>query len=176
VNSLKDYDISFVKLKPGEHHFSYEIEDAFFRIKEPSLIEQGNVNVHLILDKKERLMNLSFQFEGIIKTDCDVCLDPFNLPIKGNDTFVVKIVDIPQESDTEILYLGPNDSSFNIYDNIYELICTSIPMTKSCKDNAGKPKECNPDMLKFLLESNSENTNIENQTDPRWDKLKNITD
>ena len=32
------------------------------------------------------------------------------------------------------------------------------------------------EMLKFLSESNIETANIETQTDPRWDKLKNIKD
>jgi hypothetical protein len=47
-------------------------------------------------------------------------------------------------------------------------------MTKTCKDNAGKPKACNPEMLKFLSEKDDTSTNFEQQTDPRWDKLKNI--
>lgn len=120
-------------------------------------------------------MNLTFRFSGMVQTNCDICLDPVELPIEGTDQFVVKITETPKESDGEILYLGPNESSFNVYDNIYELICTCIPMTKSCKDSAGGNKNCNPEMLKFLSESKDENANIENPTDPRWDKLKNIT-
>ena len=176
MDSLKEYNIDFVKLNFGQHDFNYKIDDTFFDLKENSLIERGAVNVHLHLDKKERIMNLTFNFEGIIETDCDVCLDIFDLPVKGKESLVVKITEEPKESDGEIIYLGPNDISFNVYDPIYEFICTSIPMVKTCKDNAGGKKQCNPQMLKFLSESKDETANIEIQTDPRWDKLKNIKD
>ncbi|MFM9945818.1 MAG: YceD family protein [Bacteroidia bacterium] len=174
MDSLKNYNIEFVKLKLGEHHFDYEIEDSFFNIKLNSLIERGNINVHLLIDKKERLMDLHFTIEGIVKTECDVCLDNFDLPIKGSETVLIKIEEEPKESDGEILYLGPNEISFNVYDHIYEIICTAIPMAKTCKDNVPKSKNCNPDMLKFLSESKNSDNTIETQTDPRWEKLKNI--
>lgn len=176
MDSLKNYDIDFVKLKLGQHDFDYKIDDSFFSVKENSLIGHGNVNVHLIIDKKERLMNLDFTIEGIVKTECDVCLDMFDLPVKSNESIVIKITETPKESDGEIIYLGPNAISFNVYDHIYEIICTSIPMTKTCKDNSETPRSCNPQMLKFLSKSTDENTNIETPTDPRWDKLKNIID
>lgn len=173
MESLKEYDIAFVKLKPGEHQYTFNIGKPFFLLKENSLIEDGKINVHLILDKKERLMNLSFQFDGYVTAECDVCLDPFKLGVKGNGTLHVKIVEEPKESDDEILYMGPHDSSFNVYDTIYEMLCTSLPMSKTCKDNLGGPKACNPEMLKFLSEKDA-NEPKEELTDPRWDKLKNI--
>lgn len=176
MDSIKNYNIDFVKLKLGQEHFDFQIEDSFFGLKENALIEHGNVNVHLLIDKKERLMNLDFTIEGIVSTECDVCLDVFNLPIQGNESIVIKIVDEPKESDGEIIYLGPNEISFNVYDIIYEVICINVPMTKACEDNAGKPKLCNPDMLNFLSKSNSETNNLDSQTNPIWDKLKNIKD
>lgn len=174
VDSLKDYNVDFVKLKLGQHSFNYRISDSFFKIKEHSLIEQGEIDVHLLIDKKERLMNLTFTFQGKVRTDCDICLDSIQLPVKGEETMVVKIVEQPRESDSEILYLGPNDISFNIYDPVYEFICTSLPLSKACRDDISGTKVCNPAMLKFLSESKEENSSIENETDPRWDKLKNI--
>ncbi len=176
MDSLTNYNIDFVKLKLGHHNFEYEIDDLFFGLKENSLVNQGKVNVHLLIDKKERLMNFDFQIDGIVKAECDVCLDTIDLPVKGTERIVIKIEDEPKESDDEIIYLGPNEISFNVYDHIYEIICTGIPMTKTCKDNAEKSKNCNPEMLKFLSESKDDTNNIETQTDPRWDKLKNIID
>jgi len=174
VSSLKDYNIDFVKLKLGHHDFNFKIDDSFFRLKVNSLIESGNLIVHILLDKKERLMNLNFNFEGTIQTECDTCLDIIDLPIKGNESIVLKIEETPKESDGEIIYLGPNDISFNVYDSIYEFICISKPMTKTCSESADTKKKCNPQMLKYLSESKDENSNIETPTDPRWDKLKKI--
>jgi len=176
VSSLKDYTIEFVKLKLGLHDFNYTVDNSFFDLKENSLVEKGQVNVHLNIDKKERLMNLNFAFEGIIQTECDKCLNVFDLPVQGTESLIVKITEEPKESDSEIIYLGVNDISFNVYDSIYEIICISIPMIKTCADDASGEKQCNPEMLKFLSESNIESPNIETPTDPRWDKLKNITD
>jgi len=174
VDSLKEYNIDFVKLKLGEHAFNFKIDNSFFNLKENSLVEQGEVNVHLLIDKKERLMNFTFTFEGIVQTECNRCLDLINIAISGKESIVIKITEEPKESDGEIFYLGPHEISFNVYDQIYELICTSIPMTKTCMENADGLRQCNPDMLKYLSESNKEENNLENPTDPRWDKLKNI--
>ena len=68
MDSLKNYDIDFVKLKFGQHSFDYEIDDSFFSVKDHSLVKQGNVNVHLLIDKKDRLMNFTFSIEGIVIT------------------------------------------------------------------------------------------------------------
>ena len=174
MDSLKNYNIEFVKLKQGEHKFDYKIDDSFFSLKEHSLIEQGNINVHLLIDKKERLMNLHFSLDGIIKTDCDVCLDNFDLQIEGTDELVVKIVEEPKVSDSEIMYLSPHDISFNVYDTIYEIICVQVPMLKTCEANSKNHKTCNQEMLKFLSDNNKNDQEENEITDPRWDKLKNI--
>ncbi len=176
MDSLANYSIEFVKLKLGHNNFDFKISDAFFSLKENSLFQQGSVDVHLNIDRKERLMNFDFSVEGMVKTECDICLDAFDLTVKGAESIVIKISDEPKESDGEIIYLSPNDISINIYDYIYEIICTSIPMAKTCKDNAFKTKACNAEMLTFLSTTNEEKPNIETQTDPRWDKLKNIKD
>ncbi len=176
MDSLANYSIEFVKLKLGHNNFDYKISDAFFSLKENSLFQQGSVNVHLNIDRKERLINLDFKVDGIVKSECDVCLDSLDLTVNGAETIVIKISDEPKESDGEIIYLSPNDLSINVYDYIYEIICTCIPMVKTCENNANKVKACNAEMLNFLSASSEENSNIEPQTDPRWDKLKKIKD
>ncbi len=174
MDSLKEYNIDFVKLKLGQHAFNFKIDNSFFKLKENSLVEQGDVDVHLLIDKKERLMNFTFTFEGIVETECNRCLDSIKIPVSGKESIVIKITEEPKESDGEIFYIGPHEISFNVYDQIYEFICTSIPMSTTCLDNADGEKQCNPDMLKFLSESDEEETDLETPTDPRWDKLKNI--
>lgn len=175
MDALKNYNIDFVKLKLGEHAFDFEIDDSFFSLKENSLIDEGKLNVHLHLDKKERLMNLHFSINGMVLTNCDICLDAFELPVDGQDDLVVKIVEEPKESDSEIVYLSPQEIALNVYDFIYEIICTQIPLSKSCALSHPKPKPCNPQMLQFLSDNNVTSSS-ELQTDPRWDKLKNIKD
>ncbi len=106
MDSLKEYNIDFVKLKLGQHAFNFKIDNSFFKLKENSLVEQGDVDVHLLIDKKERLMNFTFTFEGIVETECNRCLDSIKIPVSGKESIVIKITEEPKESDGEIFYIG----------------------------------------------------------------------
>lgn len=176
MDSLKNYEVDFVKLKLGQHDISFKIDDSFFTLKEHSLIEKGNVDVHLHIDKKERLMNFTFSIEGTVQVECDTCLDPFDLPVKQTESIVLKISEDGGDSDGEIIYLKPHEISFNVYDHIYELIVISMPLSKTCADSADGNKQCNQQMLAYLSGSTEEvdENDEEKPTDPRWDKLKNI--
>ena len=94
MKDLRAYQIPFVGLKFGEHHFNFVLESSFFSHFEESLVKEGQVFVDLTFDKKERLFVLNFDISGSIKSECDRCGQPFDLPIHGNYTIYVKGGDI----------------------------------------------------------------------------------
>ena len=47
----KRYDIAFVGLKQGSHHFRFEIGKTFFEEFPYSLVEDGNLIAELVLEQ-----------------------------------------------------------------------------------------------------------------------------
>ncbi|MFT5054495.1 MAG: hypothetical protein ACI97X_001521, partial [Oceanospirillaceae bacterium] len=58
-------------LSTGEHSFKYKLGQAFFSSFESELLEKGEVDVDLILLKKETHYELTFDFSGWIASSCD---------------------------------------------------------------------------------------------------------
>ena len=86
----KQFIIPFVGLKQGKHEFQIDVTDAFFETFEYSIIQQGDVHINFTLDKKETMMVGEFQLEGMVKTTCDRCTDPIEVPIEGEFRLVYK--------------------------------------------------------------------------------------
>jgi uncharacterized metal-binding protein YceD (DUF177 family) len=169
VNGLAPYGIAFVGLKDGETAFSYEIGPSFFDMFEGSLISKADVFVHLTFDKKPGLFVLSFFLDGAVTTECDRCLEPFELPIQASYRLVVKIKEEPAESeDPDVIFIQPSQNEINVAQYIYEYINLSVPMQKTC-DLSADGKKCDPKVLARLGI-----THEEQGTDPRWDHLKDL--
>ncbi len=169
----KEYIIPFEGLKLGTHEFEFKITDAFFESFEYSLIQAGNLDVTLSLEKKETMMIGNFAAEGTINTTCDRCSDPLELPVSGKFQLIYKFDD--QESDDEALIIVyPNQFDIDVKGNILELITVSLPSRMI--HNEG---ECNEEMVELLDEYSSgyieeEEDDEEDVSDPRWDALKKL--
>jgi len=177
ANDLREYEIPFVGLKQGVHHFNYELDDVFFGHFPESQVQQGKVFVDLALDKKKRLFVLNFDVSGSISTDCDRCGQPFDLPIHGNYTIYVKLGDKREEDvdSEEVVWIPDSESILDISEMVYEFVHLSVPMLKAHPDKAGGVPGCDPEILK-LLGQEEEGSQDEKgpDPDPRWDILNNL--
>lgn len=155
MTQRREYEIAFVGLKPGEHHFTYEITDKFFEAYPEQDFTNCNAVVKLTLDKKTGFMMLKFDVDGTIEVMCDRCGN--NLPLQLWDEFsmIVKLVEEPEkmndtEEDPDVFYISKNESHLHIADWIFEFINLSIPMQKMCsEDEIGGP-QCNKEVLEKL--------------------------
>lgn len=172
--SLKDYSIEIAKLKLGNNEANFLIDNNFFNLKANSLISEGSINVHLNIFKKEGLLNFGFKISGTINTECDICLDKFEMPVNGEETIFFKIVETPKESDNEMVYIDDSVLEINVYDYIYDIICTLLPMVKTCEKNAINTKQCNQQMLKYISNSEDESDEIKITTNSIKDNLKKL--
>jgi uncharacterized metal-binding protein YceD (DUF177 family) len=118
------------------------------------------------------MYDLSFDLKGTVRLTCDVCLDEFDMPLKGRFHLIMKISEVENYSDDEIIFIRPNTLDYDLKQYLYESVMISLPIKKVC--NLGK-KECNSEVLKKIEEL--KNNAIEDHTDeidPRWDNLKGI--
>ena len=169
----KDHIIQFVGLSTGQHEFEFDIKDKFFEDYNYSEIKQGAIQVGLTLLKQSTMMVLHFKINGTVKQDCDRCTAPLDLPIMGNYKLIVKVggSDTGNEDD-DIITIPANEHELDLTQYIYEYIALSLPIKRVHPDNKKGESSCDKKMLKklerFLLEEEKE------ETDPRWNGLKNI--
>jgi uncharacterized metal-binding protein YceD (DUF177 family) len=158
-------------LNDGEHNFDYSINGKFFENFEYSEIRKGKADVKIVLTKSSGIFELTVGIKGKVEVECDLCLEMFDLPFKFNETLMVKYGNA-DEGNEEVLYIKENDSEIDLTQYIYESVCLSLPYKKVHKNNADGTSGCNQLMLNKLNKHsvNEEETN----TDPRWDRLRDI--
>jgi len=187
----KQFIIPFVGLKQGKHEFQFDVTNAFFETFEYSLIQQGDVKVGLMLDKKETMMVGEFQLDGVVVTECDRCNDPIEIPIEGEFRLVYKF-GTEEEEDESLVIVFPEEFEINVKDSILEFINVLIPARSIHPEG-----ECNQEMLDYLneymvnpldeddeefddeydedfIDDDDDEQTDNDEVDPRWAALKNL--
>ncbi|MCE1168159.1 MAG: DUF177 domain-containing protein [Sphingobacteriia bacterium] len=171
MNILKEYNIAFSGLSLGNHSFEFDLDDRFFECFEGSEIAHGRFHVEMELEKKERLLNFNFHFEGTVRVACDRCAEEFDMPLEGDDHLLVKFGDETSEMDDDIMVLHHEETKLDVSGYIYDMISVMIPFRKIHPEKEDGTSGCDPDMLDRI-----ESMQIPTQTDPRWDKLMGLLD
>ncbi len=172
MKDLKQFNIQFVGLKEGSHLFEYEIDNTFFETYNFDEFNSSSIKVSLNFIKKSTLFELTFTAKGFVEVPCDVTNELYNQEIDSNLPLVVKFGPEFNDDNEEILILPHEAYEFNVAQFIYEMIVLSVPNKRvhpKVLDGTMKSEALNK--LKEL-EIKEEKT-VE-ETDPRWDKLKNL--
>lgn len=167
----REFEIAFVSLKQGEHHFNYQIEDSFFEHFANPGFDNSELEVKMTLDKKPSVFLLHFNIHGKAITACDRCGDDFEMRIWDEFDHVVKIVDdsdvnLKNEEDPEVSYISRNDSILDVSKLIYEYVIFSLPIQKVHEKDEDGNSNCNEEVLNRL------STQAPHTTNKMWDALK----
>lgn len=169
MDALSEFKIPIRGLSDEIHHYTFLVQDAFFKSFENSLVKNGDLDVSLELDKRPSLLILNFTFKGEIENACDRCANWIHVPVGGNREFLVKYSE-EENSNEDVWYISPLDPELNIADMVYELIHLNLPLVnrRPCEEEGHI--YCNQEVLKKLEGEASEET----KTNPIWDALKDI--
>ena len=172
MKDLKEFNIPFVGLKEGKHEFQYLIDNKFFEAFNFDEYVNTSIEVLLTFVKKSTLFELVFVAEGSVELPCDVTNELFNQEIKSELPLVVNFGPEYNSDNEEILVLPHEAYEMNVAQFIYEMIVLAVPN-----------KRVHPKVLDGTMESEAINKlkeltikeeNLVVDTDPRWDKLKNL--
>lgn len=165
--------LPFVGLKEGVHHFKYDIENTFFKAYDFNDFFDAKIKVDLTFDKKATLMNLNFKAVGSVEVACDVSNEHFDFPIDTNYDWIIKFGDDYNNDNDEILIIPHGTYQIDVAQPIYEMIVLAIPL-----------KIIHPGIEDGTLESEilnkleelkpKERSTSEQESDPRWNKLKDL--
>lgn len=175
MKELDEYEIPIHGLKEGIHSYEFEIKDSFFEYFNNPDLPGGSLKLKLDLQKRPQFIELDFNLIGNLRLICDRCLDEFDFDVDLSEKLFLRFGEEYEELDDNIVVIPRSESRVNIAQYVYEFTALSIPFQKVHPDTGkGKPG-CNPDMIRRLNELKVEENKISTKnTDPRWDKLKNL--
>ncbi|MBP6334425.1 MAG: DUF177 domain-containing protein, partial [Bacteroidia bacterium] len=158
----------------GEHEFEYHVDDSFFKKFEHSPVQHGDVEVLVVVEKKENMLKFDFTMGGELIVSCDRCLEDLELELESYNELIVKFGEVKAEQEVaeDVVILPSKERELDISRFIYEYITLLIPMRNVHEDENGDPT-CDPQILKELGK-HGVNPEGEHPSDPRWDALKNI--
>ncbi len=177
MKTLKAYTIKFSGLELGTHTYDYQLDNAFFKHFGFSEFEQAGLSAKVHLEKKSNRLELLFSISGTVEVRCDVSNKVFEMPLSTELELLVKFGDRYDDSHEDILVLPQNEYELNISQYLYEGVAVAVPLKKV--DPSLEESEEGREMLSKLKEYSpqaqidSEEKDQEN-TDPRWDKLKDL--
>ena len=172
MKDLKEFNIQFVGLKEGKHEFKYSIDNKFFEAFNFDEYVSSSIEVSLNFVKKSTLFELVFIAEGSVEVPCDVTNELYDQEIDSELPLVVKFGPEFNDDNEEILILPHEAYEFNVAQFMYEMIVLAVPNKRV------HPKVLDGTMeseaLKKLKELQIKKVKAVENTDPRWDKLKNL--
>ena len=177
MKQLKEFIIPFIGLKLGKHSFDFKINKTFFEYFEYEDFNNSEIDLDVLLIKKNTMLEFTLAFKGYVNVNCDVTNEPYNQVITGLFDFIVKFGDEFNDENEELIIIPHGSYEFNIQQYVYESIVLAVP-TKRIHPGieAGTLKSDILNKLEELrptTEGDKPDAKDEN-TDPRWDKLKNL--
>jgi len=166
VNYLDQFLIPVIGIKLGTSFYDFKIDDTFFDQFEYSEIKIGNVDVHVVMEKEEKLMHFHFTLRGSVRVPCDRCYEPIDQEISGEEDLIVKFgADFHEESET-VQIIPEGENQFNVSQFLYEYVHLLLPIRRVHPEDENGVSACDPEVIKRIeeLEKPSE-------PDPRWEIL-----
>jgi len=150
------------------HEFRYQVGDSFFEHFGGQMVEKGNLNTTVTLDKQETVLDVAISIRGTVVLICDRSLEPFDFPIEKESRVLFRYAAQAEEVSEDIIHITRDTSSIDIGQLIYELICTSVPMRKLHPKFKDEPENEEGGIIYQTGETTPE------VNDPRWEKLKDL--
>ena len=173
MKGLSKFNIEIYKLANVKHEFDFEIADAFFAHFENSPVSEGNVKVHVSIDKRENMIEANFQFKGEIILVCDRSLEPYHQEIVLEEKLLYKYGEEEKEIDEQVSIITKQTQVINIGQFIYETIALTIPFKKLHPKFQEEGFESEEGSM-IYRDSSEEADEESDPVDPRWEILKNL--
>jgi len=171
MDKLRNYDVNFSGLKTGKHEFKFEIDKEFFQLFDTEQeFTNPRIAVDVLLDKHSTFLEFEIKIQGLVELVCDITNENFDHSIENEIKVLVKFGEEYDDSEEDVITIPTNDPAFNVAHLIYENVMLSIPMKKISPDISTEDLE----ILNKFSPKEIEEEEKEQQSDPRWDALKNL--
>lgn len=162
------YSVNIIGLSNKAHTFDFTIGDEFFRQYGTEMLQGGDFEAKVVLDKHETFIDADFSITGKARLVCDRCLEPFEEPVKVHKKIMFKYGPEATELSDEIVIITRDQDQLELGQYMYEFISLEIPMKKLHPKFRDEEEDSSEG--KIVYKSKDDNTDI----DPRWEKLKKL--
>ena len=171
MDALTDFVIPIVGLKFGEYSYKFKVNGQFFKKFDNTDIQEGNLQIDLILKKRSNHMELMFWAKGIVHCQCDRCGGDLNLPIDHQEMRIIKFSQEDFDNTDDVLVIAREDHQINVSHIVYETIFLGLPIRKF-HNRETNGQICDAEVIKKLQEYQKKESN--KGVDDRWLALKKI--
>ena len=167
--SLEFLKIDLKSLKEEESSLEFDLGDQYFEALDDAEVKKGSLHVSVSIRKATGFFELLFHTAGTVIIPCDRCLDDMEQPVETDNCLIVKLGSEFSEED-EVIVVPENEGILDTSWLIYEFVALVIPIR-----HVHAPGKCNAAMTEALEELSADRSSDEEsnqETDPRWEKLK----
>lgn len=157
--------IPFSGLKQGKHEFNFDVDNTLFASYDDEL-NFKNLKVDVLLEKMNTMLTFDLSIKGVLNSFCDRCGDDLDVNIENEARLYVKFSEETYDNGEEVVAIHPSEYEFDLEQYIFEYVLLAIPSKKVHQNIAN----CNQEVIGKLQKEEENNNN----TDPRWDQLKNL--
>jgi len=168
-----DFKVNIVGLSQRAHPFEYAFSDDFFSLYGKDLLESGQFEAKVTLDKRETLIEADFSIRGNARLVCDRSLEPFEEPMDIHRRILFKYGAEEQELSEEIVLITRDQATLDVGHYLYELITVNLPM-KRLHPRFRDEKETEENVRLVYSSQADAKEEKEETIDPRWEKLKKL--
>lgn len=176
MRARKKYDIHIYKLSNGVHEYQFEIGKEFFEMFDGDLVENGQLNAVVSLNKSDSMIQVDFNIKGSLELECDRSLEKFDFPIHIDQNMIYKYGEEDKELSEDVFVIEKNTQTLNVAGIMYEFIGLEIPMKKlhpKFQKEEDEDDESEGSMI-YTSEAEEDIEQKEEDIDPRWAALKNL--
>ena len=167
---LEQFDIDLKALTEATTALEWELDNQFFGSLEDAQVQGGSLHVSGSIRKAVGFFELSLHTVGTVRIPCDRCLELMDQPVEADLHLIVKLGSEYQEDD-DVITVSEDEGILHTAWLIYESIALAVPI-----QHVHQPGDCNDAMMRVLSEHSAARSSDAdaNETDPRWDALKNL--
>lgn len=169
-----DFSVNIIGLSQKSHSFDFAFGDDFFKVYGDSLLESGQFDAQVTLDKRETLIEADFHIRGKAHLVCDRSLEPFDFPMDIHRKILFKYGEEAAELSDAIVLIPRDQASLDLGQYVYELIVVNLPMKRLHPRFNDEVEKDEAVRLVYSSRENDADEKNEETTDPRWEKLKKL--
>jgi uncharacterized protein len=173
MDDFTRFDIDIYKLSNKVYTYQYQLGDSFFKLFSNSLVEKGNLQADITLNKQPALITLNFRIKGTVQLECDRSLELFDYPLSIDKTIVYQYGEEEAEIAEDVYTITTGTQQINVAQLLYEFIGVAIPMKRLHPSLAEKDDPWVEGEIVFSSEEKGEGENTTEEIDPRWQILRN---
>ena len=167
MSCKEDMTIRFSGLKSGVYTYDFMLGREFFEEWKIDEIEDGNVKIHVEMERQERMLLFTFVLKGEVTVPCDRCLAPMAIPIDGEEHLSVSFSDTETTLDEQQLILPEDATEIDLSQQLYEYVAVQLPLFRTHPDG-----DCDPEVVRHIADPDAPRP--EGDIDPRWEALKKL--